>query len=125
MLAEIELKTNQDEQAEISLRVPAKKVLQVAEAIQSVLELAGHKVKRVNNEGEELFSIEEAFPEFCPANRLQGLRMKEEITQAELAQRLGISQGRVSDMESGKRPISLAMAKKIGEEFGIAYKVFL
>jgi len=31
----------------------------------------------------------------------------------------------VSDMESGKRNISLKMAKRIGEEFKISYKCFL
>lgn len=125
MLAEIELKTGQAELAEISLRVPVKKAKQVADAIRSVLELSGHTVRRVDSEGDEQFSIQEAFPEFSSANRLQGLRIKEGISQAKLAQTLGISQGRVSDMESGKRPISVAMAKKIGEAYNISYKVFL
>jgi hypothetical protein len=31
----------------------------------------------------------------------------------------------VSDMESGRRPISLKMAKRIGEEFKTPYKGFL
>jgi transcriptional regulator with XRE-family HTH domain len=56
---------------------------------------------------------------------LRGLRGKEDITQAELAARLGISQNMVSDMESGKRNISLKMAKRIAEEFKVPYKAFL
>ena len=71
------------------------------------------------------FSSEEAFPDGSPAMALRGLRGKEDITQVELAARLGISQNMVSDMESGKRNISLKMAKRIGEEFKIPYKCFL
>ncbi len=53
---------------------------------------------------------------------LRGLRVKEDITQVELAEKLGISQNMVSDMEA--ESISLKMAKRIGETFNIPYKVF-
>ena len=69
--------------------------------------------------------FDEVFPDGSPAMALRGLRGKEDITQAELAARLGISQNMVSDMESGKRNISLKMATRIGEEFKISYKCFL
>jgi DNA-binding XRE family transcriptional regulator len=87
--------------------------------------VAGLKVRRINEESEELFTSEEVFPEGSPAMALRGLRGKEDITQAKLAKRLGISQNMVSDMESGKRNISLKMAKRISEEFKISYRVFL
>ncbi|MDR3175034.1 MAG: helix-turn-helix domain-containing protein [Desulfovibrio sp.] len=60
-----------------------------------------------------------------PAMALRGLRGKEDITQVELAARLGVSQNAISEMESGKRPISRKMAKRLGEEFDLPYKVFL
>jgi len=82
-------------------------------------------MRRVNEEGEELFSSEEVFPDGSPAMALRGLRGKEDITQEELAARLGISQNMVSDMESGKRNISLKMAKRIGEAFKISYRCFV
>jgi len=56
---------------------------------------------------------------------LRGLRVKEDITQAELAERLGISQNMVSSMESGKRSITAKMAKRIEKEYGVTYKAFL
>ncbi len=56
---------------------------------------------------------------------LRGLRGKEDLTQTELAARLGVSQNAISEMESGKRPISTKMAKRLGEEFNLPYKVFL
>lgn len=125
MLTEMKFHSTSDGNAEICLTVPAARATQVMEAIRGVLSLAGHKVHRVNAEGERVFSVAEVFPDDCPAHRLQGLRGKEDLTQAELATRLGISQNRISDMESGKRPISVNMAKKIGKEFGIAYQVFV
>ena len=79
----------------------------------------------MNEEGEEVFSSKEVFPDGSPAMALRGLRVKEDITQAELAARLGISQNMVSSMESGKRSITAKMAKRIEQEFGVTYKAFL
>jgi transcriptional regulator with XRE-family HTH domain len=56
---------------------------------------------------------------------LRGLRGKEDLTQEELAERIGVTQHRVSEMESGKRSISREMAKRIGKAFNISYRVFL
>lgn len=56
---------------------------------------------------------------------IRGLRGKNEITQEELADRLGIAQTRVSELESGKRSISVAMAKRLAGVFGVTYKMFL
>lgn len=109
----------------ISLVVPAGKARTVADAIKSVLTLAGHKVRRVNSDGEEVVSGDEVFPDANPAMMLRGLRGKEDITQTELAAKLDISQNMVSDMESGKRNISLKMAKRIGGIFNVPYKLFL
>jgi len=125
MQTEMNINSNAAGQGVITLTVPAKSTVKIADAIRGVLTFAGHKVRRVNEEGEEVFSSAEVFPDGSPAMALRGLRGKEDITQAELAARLGISQNMVSDMESGKRNISLKMAKRIGEEFKISYKCFL
>ncbi|WP_297829105.1 helix-turn-helix transcriptional regulator [uncultured Desulfovibrio sp.] len=125
MLAEMMLRSDEEGRGVIQLTVPSANTIKVAEAIRGVLSLAGHKVRRVNSEGEEVVSADEVFPDGCPAMALRGLRGKEEITQAELAARLGVSQNAISEMESGKRPISTKMAKRLGEEFNLPYKVFL
>lgn len=109
----------------ISLAVPAGKAWVMVDAIKGFLTIAGHTVRRLNSEGEEIIPASEVFSDTSPAMRLRGLRTKEDITQVELADRLGIRQNMVSDMESGKRAISRQMAKRIGEEFCIPYKVFL
>ena len=125
MLAEMKLRSDEEGRGVIQLTVPPTSIMKVAEVIRGVLTLAGHKVRRLNEEGEEWVTAEEVFPDGCPAMALRGLRGKEDITQAELAARLGISQNAVSEMESGKRPISTKMAKRIGEEFNLPYKIFL
>lgn len=125
MLAEMMLRSDEEGRGVIQLTVPLANTIKVAEAIRGVLSLAGHKVRRVNSEGEEVVSADEVFPDGCPAMALRGLRGKEDLTQAELAARLGVSQNAISEMESGKRPISTKMAKRLGEEFNLPYKVFL
>ena len=109
----------------LNLSVPAMKGDLILDALRSLLTLSGVKVRRVNEEGEEVFSAKEVFPDGSPAMALRGLRVKEDITQAELAGRLGISQNMVSSMESGKRSITTKMAKRIEKEFGVTYKAFL
>jgi len=125
MDAEIRLLPEQSGRAHISLSVPAGSALVALEAIQSMFALAGHKVRRINDEGEEVLSAKEVFPEGNPAMLLRGYRGKLDMTQKELAARLGVTQNRVSDMESGKRPISKDMAVKLGELFDTPYKSFL
>lgn len=110
---------------DICLTVPTEDALSVVEALGGMLRLAGHTVQRVNEDNEELYSIEEVFPEGDPAMALRGLRAREGLTQAQFAERLGISQTRVSEMEHGVRRISVDMAKRIAKTFHTSYKVFL
>ena len=52
MQTEMQLHPADAGQAIISLSVPAAKANMVAAAIKSMLTLAGHKVRRINSEGE-------------------------------------------------------------------------
>ena len=52
-------------------------------------------------------------------NLLAGARLKAGLTQAQLAERLGIRQGMVSDYERGRRSYSDAMAKRLGEALNV------
>lgn len=47
-------------------------------------------------------------------NLLAGARLKAGLTQGELAGKLQVRQNMVSDYERGKRPLSQAMAKRLG-----------
>jgi DNA-binding XRE family transcriptional regulator len=125
MNADVKLVPGRNGCMEINLSIPMTKVDALLNALRGILPLAGLKLRRINEDGEELFSSEEIFPDGCPAMALRGLRVLEDITQSELASRLGISQNMVSEMENGKRSITPKMAKRIAEEFKAPYKAFL
>jgi len=56
---------------------------------------------------------------------LRGARTKEGLTQKQLSELASIPQGHLSEMENGKRPIGVVIAKKLGKALNISYKVFL
>ena len=70
-----------------------------------------------------------AFSEFSddqlPGVVLVGARHKEGLTQKQLAEKLGIPQSHISEMENSKRPIGKSMAKRLAKVLGVGYKIFL
>jgi len=54
-----------------------------------------------------------------------GVRYREGLTQTQLAEKIGIPQRHISEMENGKRPIGKAMAKRFGEALNVGYRMFL
>lgn len=60
-----------------------------------------------------------------PAVHLKGLRYREGMTQAQLAERTGIHQRHISEMENGKRGIGKETAIKLAEALNVDYRVFL
>ena len=63
--------------------------------------------------------------EDLPGLALRGARGKEGLTQKELAERTGIPQRHISEMENGRRAIGKDRAKRLGEALSISWKVFL
>ena len=60
-----------------------------------------------------------------PGLMLKGYRYKADMTQKEVAEELGISQHRISELENGKRAVSKRMAHKFGGLFKTNYRRFL
>ena len=60
-----------------------------------------------------------------PAVALQGFRHRENLSQEQLAEFLGMNQANISKMETGKRSIGKNIAKKLAEFFKTDYRVFL
>lgn len=60
-----------------------------------------------------------------PATILRGFRYREDLTQRQLAEALGIKQHSVSDFERGVRKISPKMATKFAAFFKTSASVFL
>lgn len=70
----------------------------------------------------------EVFPELA-TNRigavLRGMRYREDMTQAQVAELTGIPQRHISEMENGKRTIGKAAARKLAEVLGADYRLLL
>lgn len=56
---------------------------------------------------------------------VRGARYKAELTQKQLAKKIGVLPHHISEMEYGKRPISKKMAHKLAKALDVNYKVFL
>jgi len=69
--------------------------------------------------------IEEAFPDLHQGSAIRGLRLREGLTQEQLARLLGIKRTNLSEMESVKRPIGKNMVKRLAQVLKTDYKVFL
>jgi DNA-binding XRE family transcriptional regulator len=63
--------------------------------------------------------------ESSPGKTLRTYRMYNKWTQAKLAEMLDEYKQHVSNMERDRRPITIAMAKKLAAVFGCHYKQFL
>ena len=71
-------------------------------------------------------TAEEDFAKYTEAGQmLRGARFKAELTQKQLAEKLGVKQHHICEMEHGKRVIGKEMAKRLSEVLDINYKVFL
>lgn len=78
----------------------------------------------------ELIDAEHAFEDlnkkYTKAGALlQGFRLRDNLTQTQLAKKLGTSQPAIAAMESGDRPIGKIVAKKIAKIFDTDYRNFL
>ncbi len=56
---------------------------------------------------------------------LAGARKREDLTQAQLGEMIGVSQYNISKMERGHRPIGKDIAKRLAKVFKCDYRVFL
>lgn len=83
-----------------------------------------------NKKEEDSVSVEEVFAELTEEYSqagalLKGLRARENMTQAEFAEKIAVTQANLSKMENGKRPIGKIVAKRIANIFDIDYRCFL
>ena len=98
-----------------SFRISAKRA---EKARRALISLGAEDVK-------DSVSWEEVFPDFTPSVALRGARKREGLTQRELADRIGIKQVHISQMENEKRPIGKEMAKRLANVLDVDYRVFL
>ena len=100
-----------------------------ATSFPSVLEFLQANGCAVNDttchEDAQCLGQEEVLPEHSPGTVLRGLRYRESLTQKEFAQRIGLPQRHISEMENNKRPIGKKIARKFADFFNIGPRVFL
>ena len=113
--------------AEINVRFPAARVDAVKETISKILDLAGikYRIKIKASDLEEAKPWREVYPDTHPGEILRGARYREELTQAKLAEKIGVKRQHISEMENNKRPIGKAMAKRLAKALNVNYKIFL
>lgn len=95
-------------------RLPDDKISKIQEAVSAIL-----------GAEDESLSLEEVFPDLHQGSAMRGLRLREGLTQEQLARLLGVKRNNLSDMENGKRPIGKNMAKRLAQVLKTDYKLFL
>lgn len=88
------------------------------------------KYKIADNDDDSVASINDVFGDLIqkhgePGVLLKGLRYKEDLSQIEFAEMIGITQTNLSAMENGRRSIGKEIAKRIEKKFGMDYRLFL
>lgn len=60
-----------------------------------------------------------------PGALLRGIRIRENLTQVQMAKKIKVTQSDISQMESGRRNIGRKIAKRIEKLYGVNYRSFL
>jgi len=77
---------------------------------------------------EDTIDYRDAFPEFAGKEQqvaVRAYRVREGLTQDQLAKLTGIPRRHISDMENGRRPIGKENAKKLAQTLNADYRMFL
>ncbi len=106
---------------DITLRVPANDAASVVAGLEGLFALSGHELLPMDEGYNALLNVDDIFPDLSPSMLLREYRGKLDLTQAQLAETMQVTQARIS----GKRPISIKAAKKLATLFGVPYQIFL
>jgi ribosome-binding protein aMBF1 (putative translation factor) len=111
-------KPTMEKYTEFCIRVP----VQNATAIRELLESSGHVLDISER---ELYTAKDVFPDSHPGKIIKGLRVREGLTQQQLAEKTGLRHHHISEMEHGKRAIGKEMARRLGKALNADYKILL
>jgi ribosome-binding protein aMBF1 (putative translation factor) len=73
----------------------------------------------------EWYTPEELFPDHHAGDAICGLRYRENLTQKQLAEKMGINAQNLSHMEHGKRPVGAEMAKRFAKTLNTDWRLLL
>ena len=82
--------------------------------VSALIEKLGGRVQ-VDNKEEETIIVPPMADNERPGKMLKGLRLREELTQAQLAKAIGVPQSHISAYEKNARPIPKEKAVKLAE----------
>jgi ribosome-binding protein aMBF1 (putative translation factor) len=92
------------------------------EEVKAVLEAKGCTIKQ---EEKEWYTPAELFPNHHAGDAIRGLRCREDMTQKELAEKMGIGVSNLSHMEHGRRPVGKDMAKRFAKVLNTDWRLLL
>jgi DNA-binding XRE family transcriptional regulator len=95
-------------------RLPDDKISKIEEAVAAIL-----------GAEEEPLPLQEVFPELHQGSAIRGLRLREGLTQEQLARLLGVKRPNLSEMENGKRPIGKNLPKHLAQGLKTDYQALL
>ncbi len=84
--------------------------------------------RKVEAEGARTYTVAEVFPDLVDKGgiiALRAYRTRDDLTQRQLAEKVGIPQRHISEMENGKRVIGKEMAKRFGKVLKVDYRALL
>jgi len=111
--------------AEIHIRIPDEKKAKIKQLIENILKLGEVPYAIRDEADDDSLSMEEIFPDLHSGSAIRGLRYREGMTQAQLAEKIGVKIRHVSEMEKGRRQIDKETAKRLAKALNTTYKVFL
>jgi DNA-binding XRE family transcriptional regulator len=88
------------------------------------------KYRADNTDSMDAIDADEAFTKINnkytkPGALLRGIRLRENLTQIEMAKKIKVTQSDISQMENGTRNIGRMIGKRIEKLFGVDYRSFL
>ncbi|NGX61603.1 MAG: hypothetical protein K940chlam9_01090 [Chlamydiae bacterium] len=95
-------------------------------SVHTKMHPTNHSNKANSNRIPRRSSAKELIEKYSETGMLiRGGRHKANLTQKELAEKIGVWPHHISEMEHGKRPVGKKMAQKLGKVFKVDYRVFL
>ncbi|MEO5969376.1 MAG: helix-turn-helix transcriptional regulator [Bdellovibrionia bacterium] len=122
MTASAILKKVREAYPEVFKELPKPKLKLVESAILYASKLSGTDDLLSESEHQVLMKEITGKVDLTSGNRLKAYRMREDLSQSDLAKRCKIPQANISAMEAGRRPIGVQTAKKLAKALGCDYR---
>ena len=121
-MLELTKESNANGLIKFSFEIPKEDESRMETAVKALFNFIRSKQDKADD---GYVSAEEALGPVVPARILHGFRIRDGLTQKQLAEAVGMKQHHISEIETGKREISKSAAHKFADFFKTSYKAFL